>query len=378
MIKTNAAISTSQTPSFIRCHAALIIHAMTSTLRRARTLLAATAALLTVFTSVNAYATYTVNIGSFQTFGGGTSDTGNGLCVENDCTENSVTKCVEEQACTSPTSSQTGSDPQQWQIDEYGQIQFYKDGSPTGKCLDVYADSIVDGLGQIDIATCTAGNETGSPNHAQIWQYTSGLSVNGYTTYGIIQLYYNTDYCLDVNSGSETAGTYLDLYSCNGTAAQTFLPLYFSAVIYATTASGLALDVNGSFDYIINTYDASETQFYTFLPWSGWAYAHGLVQQQQCVPWDEGSCGGYGLTLGWNETSGSTLYEQQNDSSYYYGWNVVAYTNYLGELLSRGDSEEECLDVYGAGTTAGTHVDYDTTCNGTDAQTWDIELVGLP
>jgi hypothetical protein len=377
--------SSAKTPHLIPKEGLMNIHiqavrsiAHIAALARLRAAVTAVAVSIAALTSATASATYTVNIGSFQTFGGGTPDTGNGVCVENDCSENGVEQCVEEQACASPTSGQTGSDPQQWQIDQYGQIQFYKDGSPTGNCLDLYDGSITDDLGQIDIATCSSGNTTGSPNHSQIWQYTSGESVNGYTTYGIIQLYYDTDYCLDVHDGQYTAGTYLDVYKCNGTAAQTFLPLYFSSVIYATTASGLSLDLNGSFDYIINTYDASETQFFTFLPWSGWSGAHGLVQQQQCVPWSEGSCGGYGLTLGWNETSGSTLYQQQNDASYYYGWNIVSYTNYDGELMSQGDSESECLDVYGAGTTAGTAVDYDTTCNGTDAQTWQIELVGLP
>jgi alpha-galactosidase len=94
-----------------------------------------------------------------------------------------------------------------------------------GKCLDVPNSSQTDGT-QLDIWTCNGGSN-------QIWTYSSSRQL---TVYGGAK-------CLDAYNNQTTAGTKVEIWTCNGGANQQW-QLNSNGTITGTQ-SGLCLDVTG-------------------------------------------------------------------------------------------------------------------------------------
>jgi alpha-galactosidase len=94
------------------------------------------------------------------------------------------------------------------------------------KCLDVPGSSQTDGT-QLDIWTCNGGSN-------QIWTYTSSHQL---TVYGGAK-------CLDAYNNQTTAGTKVEIWTCNGGANQQW-QLNSNGTITGTQ-SGLCLDVTGA------------------------------------------------------------------------------------------------------------------------------------
>jgi beta-glucosidase len=213
-----------------------------------------------------------------------------------------------------------------------------------GLCLDLSGDSNTPGS-VVDVYTCngTTGQE---------WTEEAN---------GTIQADGN---CLDVTSGGTASGTLVDLYTCNGTGAQVWQPQSDGALL--NPQSGLCLTDPGSSttpgtQVQIQTCSGSTDQKWT--PQAGSSVGGGGT--------GTGAITGYeGLCLdvaGANSANGTKIDVYTCNGTGAQQWTVE--TNQTLQALGK------CLDVTGAGTANGTLVDL-YACNGTGAQVWQPQSDG--
>ncbi|WP_433126391.1 ThuA domain-containing protein [Micromonospora sp. CA-240977] len=107
-----------------------------------------------------------------------------------------------------------------------------------GKCLDVRNSGTADGT-QIQIYTCNGST-------AQTWTVTSGSTIRALGK------------CLDVNGGGTADGTKIQLWTCNGTGAQNWAAQSDGSL--RNTSSGKCLDVSGN-----NSADSTVVHLWTCL-----------------------------------------------------------------------------------------------------------------
>jgi beta-glucosidase len=170
-----------------------------------------------------------------------------------------------------------------------------------GLCLDLANDSNTDGS-KVDIYTCNGTD-------GQQWTEESNGTVQA------------DGKCLDVAAGGTANGALVDLYTCNGSGAQVWQPQSNGELI--NPQSGKCLDDTGE-----STTVGTQVQIWT---------CGGTANQSWVSPAGSTSTGGGGTATG-------------------------AVTGYEGL----------CLDVAGANSADGTKVDI-YTCNGTNAQQWTVE-----
>jgi beta-glucosidase len=188
-----------------------------------------------------------------------------------------------------------------WTVDPAGSLAATPLVGYGSQCLDLNGDSNTNGT-VVDVYTCNGTN-------GQEWTEEAN---------GTVQADGN---CLDVTSGGTASGTLVDLYACNGTGAQVWTPQSDGALL--NPQSGLCLTDPGS-----STTAGTQVQIQT---------CNGAADQA------------------WTPQAGSTTGGGG-------GTPTGAVTGYEGL----------CLDVAGANTANGTKVDV-YTCNGTNAQQWTVE-----
>jgi beta-glucosidase len=205
-----------------------------------------------------------------------------------------------------------------------------------GLCLDVTSDSNTNGT-QVDIYTCNGTN-------GQQWTEEPNGTVHA------------DGKCLDVTGGGTANGTLVDLYACNGTGAQVWQPQTDGALL--NPQSGKCLD-----DTNLSTTPGTQVQI-----WS----CSGAANQSWVPPSDAtGSVTGYvGLCLdvrGASSANGTPVQVYTCNSTNAQAWT----TEPNGTLQALG----KCLDVTGGGTANGTLVDL-YACNGTGEQVWQPQSNG--
>jgi len=236
-------------------------------------------------------------IGGFMTFAGGTSDTGNGMCIEND------SGTLKQQPCSASGNAES------WALHGNGTIHYYVNGSDTNECIDIYANNPANGT--LDVTTCNG-------TQAQVWSFSNG----------VLSSYYHSGYCMNVTGGSESAGTVIGITSCASEYQQLFLPLAFTLKI-TNNSTGGCLDVHYNDKVVgeaIGTYSCNTTsaQSWSFgiaetAYYSNTAYYHAILYNQ----YDDGSttalCAGSSSAP--SELSQMTL-EECSDGK---GWEQVSY-----------------------------------------------------
>jgi beta-glucosidase len=198
-----------------------------------------------------------------------------------------------------------------------------------GLCLDVAGDSNTSGT-KVDVYTCNGTD-------GQQWTEDPDGTVRA------------DGACLDVEGGGTANGTLVDLYSCNGTGAQIWQPQSDGALL--NPQSGKCLDDTG--------YGGSGTQVQI---WS----CTGNDNQSWVPPGDAtGAVTGYeGLCLdvrGANSANGTPVQVYTCNGTVAQEWT----TEPDGTLQALG----KCLDVVGGGTANGTLVDL-YSCSGSGEQVW--------
>ncbi len=198
-----------------------------------------------------------------------------------------------------------------------------------GLCLDVAADSNTSGT-KVDVYTCNGTD-------GQQWTEDPDGTVRA------------DGACLDVEGGGTANGTLVDLYACNGTGAQIWQPQSDGALL--NPQSGKCLDDTG--------YGGSGTQVQI---WS----CTGNDNQSWVPPADAtGAVTGYeGLCLdvrGANSANGTPVQVYTCNGTDAQEWT----TEPNGTLQALG----KCLDVVGGGTANGTLVDL-YSCSGSGEQMW--------
>jgi beta-glucosidase len=203
-----------------------------------------------------------------------------------------------------------------------------------GLCLDVTGDSNTDGT-KVEIYTCNGTD-------GQQWTELADGTVRA------------DGKCLDVTSGGTANGTLVDLYTCNGTGAQVWQPQSDGALL--NPQSGKCLDDTGS-----STTPGTQVQI-----WS----CTGAANQSWVPPAapagaTTGAVTGYqGLCLdvrAANSADGTPVQVYTCNGTSAQSWTAEP----GGTLQALG----KCLDVTSGGTANGTLVDL-YTCNGTGAQVW--------
>jgi beta-glucosidase len=212
-----------------------------------------------------------------------------------------------------------------------------------GLCLDVTGDSNTDGT-KVEIYTCNGTN-------GQQWTEEANGTVHA------------DGKCLDVTGGGTANGSLADLYTCNGSGAQVWQPQANGAL--ANPQSGKCLDDTGS-----STINGTQVQIYT---------CSGAANQSWVSP--AGSGGGTtaatGAVTGYgglcldvrsaNSADGTPVQVYTCNGTGAQKWTVAA----NGTIQALG----KCLDLTGGGTANGTLVDL-YTCNGTGAQVWQPQAGG--
>jgi beta-glucosidase len=198
-----------------------------------------------------------------------------------------------------------------------------------GLCLDVASDSNTSGT-KVDVYTCNGTD-------GQEWTEDPDGTVRA------------DGACLDVGGGGTANGTLVDLYACNGTGAQVWQPQPDGALL--NPQSGKCLDDTG--------YGGSGTQVQI---WS----CSGNSNQSWVPPEDAtGAVTGYeGLCLdvrGANSANGTPVQVYTCNGTDAQEWT----TEPNGTLQALG----KCLDVVGGGTANGTLVDL-YSCSGSGEQVW--------
>jgi beta-glucosidase len=208
-----------------------------------------------------------------------------------------------------------------------------------GLCLDLASDSNTNGSA-VDIYTCNGTN-------GQEWtaEANSTLQADGN--------------CLDAVSGGTSSGTLVDLYTCNGTGAQVWQPQSNGELL--NPQSGLCLTDPGSTTALgtqlqIQTCSDASDQVWT--PESATSTSTGGGTPTGAVTGYEGLC----LDVaGASTTNGTKVDIYTCNSTNAQQWTV--------ESNSTIQALGKCLDVVSGGTANGTLVDL-YTCNGTGAQDW--------
>jgi beta-glucosidase len=199
-----------------------------------------------------------------------------------------------------------------------------------GLCLDIAGDSDTNGT-KVDIYTCNGTD-------GQQWTLKPNNTVQA------------DGKCLDAIGGGTANGTKVDLYDCNGTGAQVWIPQADGALL--NPQSNACLDDTG-----FSTTPGTQVQIWSCSgnsnqPWISPASATGPVT------------GYVGLCLdvrGDNSANGTLLRVYTCNGTAAQQWT----TEPNGSLRALG----KCLDVIGGGTADGTQVDL-YACNGTGAQVW--------
>ncbi len=203
-----------------------------------------------------------------------------------------------------------------------------------GLCLDLASDSNTDGT-KVDIYTCNGTD-------GQQWTELPNGTVHA------------DGKCLDVAGGGTANGTLVDLYTCNGTGAQVWQPQSDGALL--NPQSGKCLDDTG-----LSTTPGTQVQI-----WScGGGANQSWVPASGTTTTSTGAVTGYqGLCLdvrGASSADGTPVQVYTCNSTSAQSWTTEA----DGTLQALG----KCLDVTGGGTANGTLVDLDT-CSGSGAQAW--------
>jgi beta-glucosidase len=199
-----------------------------------------------------------------------------------------------------------------------------------GLCLDLTGDSNTDGT-KVEIYTCNGTD-------GQQWTEMADGTVRA------------DGKCLDVTGGGTANGTLIDLYTCNGSGAQVWTPQAGGALV--NPQSGKCLDDTG-----LSTTPGTQVQI-----WSCSGAAN-----QSWVPASDaaGAVTGYqGLCLdvrGASSTDGTPVQVYTCNGTSAQSWT----TEPGGTLQALG----KCLDVTGGGTANGTLIDL-RTCSGSGAQVW--------
>lgn len=199
-----------------------------------------------------------------------------------------------------------------------------------GLCLDIASDSNTNGT-KVDIYTCNGTN-------GQQWTLEPDNTIQA------------DGKCLDVVGGGTANGTLVDLYDCNGTGAQVWVPQPDGALV--NPQSGKCLDDTG-----FSTTPGTQVQI--------WSCSGNSNQSWVSSASATGTVTGYvGLCVdvrGDNSTNGTPVQVYTCNGTSAQNWT----TEPNGSLRALG----KCLDVVGGGTANGTLVDLHD-CNGTSAQDW--------
>jgi beta-glucosidase len=214
-----------------------------------------------------------------------------------------------------------------------------------GLCLDVTNDSNTPGTA-VDVYTCNGTN-------GQEWTEETNSTIHA-----------DGD-CLDVVAAGTTSGTHVDLYTCNGTGAQVWTPQSDGALL--NPESGLCLDDPGS-----STTLGTQTQIGT---------CTGASNQSWVSPIPTSSGGG-GATTIVGDNSGLCLSATGNSSALkntadintcdgdgYESWTV----NSNGTIVEGASGL--CLSVTGASVTPKATTDL-YTCNSSASEFWTVESNG--
>jgi beta-glucosidase len=205
-----------------------------------------------------------------------------------------------------------------------------------GLCLDVASDSNTDGS-KVDVYTCNGTN-------GQQWTIMPNNTIQA------------DGKCLDVVGGGTANGTLVDLYTCNGTGAQVWQPQADGALL--NPQSNACLDDTG-----FSTTPGTQVQI--------WSCSGGTNQSWVSSASVTGAVTGYvGLCLdvrGDSNANGTPVQVYTCNGSTAQKWT----TEPNGTLQALG----KCLGVTGGGTANGTLVDL-YACNGTGGQNWQPQSDG--
>jgi len=205
-----------------------------------------------------------------------------------------------------------------------------------GLCLDVASDSNTPGT-KVDVYTCNGTD-------GQQWTEEANGTVQA------------DGQCLDVAGGGTANGTAVDLYTCNGTGAQQWVPQADGALL--NPQSNACLDDTG-----YSTTPGTQVQI--------WACSGNANQSWTSAASATGAVTGYaGLCLdvkGDQSADGTPVDVYTCNGTTAQKWT----TEPGGSLQALG----KCLDVTGGGTANGTLVDLDT-CNGSGEQVWQPQADG--
>jgi beta-glucosidase len=230
-----------------------------------------------------------------------------------------------------------------WTVDPAGSLAASPLVGYDGMCLDLASDSNTNGS-VVDIYTCNGTN-------GQEWTEEANQTVQA------------DGNCLDVTSGGTASGTLVELYACNGSGAQVWQPQSNGELL--NPQSGLCLTDPGSSaspgtQLQIQTCSAAASQKWT--PASSTTTTGGGPT---------GPITGYeGLCL--DDRSASTALLNPIQVYTCNGTTAQSWTVASGNTLQVLGM---CLDVDAAGTANGTLVDL-YTCNGTAAQVWQPQSNG--
>ena len=205
----------------------------------------------------------------------------------------------------------------------------------TGLCLDVAGDNNTAGS-KVEVYTCNGTN-------GQQWTVEANGTVQA------------DGACLDVKAGGTATGTLVDLYTCNGSGAQQWVPQSDGALV--NPQSGACLDDSG--------YGGSGTQVQI------WSCTGNSNQSWVSPAAATGTVTGYqGLCMdvrGANSADGTPVQV--------YTCNGTAAQSWTAEPNGTVKAYGKCLDVAGGNTTDGTLVEI-STCNGSGAQNWQPQSNG--
>ena len=212
-----------------------------------------------------------------------------------------------------------------------------------GLCLDVAGDSNTDGS-KVEIYTCNGTN-------GQQWTEEANGTVH------------SDGKCLDVAGGGTANGTLVNLYTCNGTGAQVWQPQSNGSLL--NPQSGKCLDDTGS-----STTLGTQVQIST---------CTGAANQSWVSPAGSGGStgGATGPVAGYQGLCLDVRSASNADGTpvQVYTCNNTSAQSWTVESNSTLQALGKCLDVTSGGTANGTLVNL-YTCNGTGAQVWQPQSNG--
>lgn len=209
---------------------------------------------------------------------------------------------------------------------------------PGGKCLDIYGDDLGGNTAIAQLYDCQA---------LAADQHWSG-SAYGTGTLGTLGR------CLDLVGNGSANGTHVELYDCNGSGGQQWIPQASGAL--RNPQSGRCLD-----DPSGNTANGTALQLYD---------CNGNVAQRFVVSTPIIGNGGKCVDVAGDDVGGNGAVVQFYDCLTIASFNPMA-KDQQWTLTTDGTvrSLGRCLDINGNGTANGTHIElYD--CNGAGGQQW--------